>query len=421
MAPHGPGSADLTSAAPTWQSKDPVNLLLISIDSLRLDHAHHASDSQVHTPRFASLSAGFGFSERCFSVSSATRPVHASVLTGLYPFEHGIQGQQDQQLRMDAPRLLRQCSDAGIRAGFLSEAPEIFTGLDLGQPPMRLATQAPAGVAQARRWLAEGDTSPTCLLLHYWSAHTPYGADDGKALGETAELLRQGRVDEVRRRYRSAVEEVFEHKVAPLLEGLDLGRWAVVLFGDHGESWTQDEFYHGTTVRNRVLRVPLYVHVPYSGNNAPGAAEVVSLLDVYATACGLLGLERRDRGFGQDWLGNDVSDGRRYCLAELRPGRDAGEDRLDRAHEPTHGSVALRWCVFDGRFRLHGEADRWCLEHQWSEQPVYEDVSSTAAAYLTAHENFRAHSNWQDRPLVEPADPAAEQLLRRRLQDLGYL
>ena len=407
-----------------------IDLLLISIDSLRLDHTGRATQSRVQTPRFDRICEGFALSERCFSVSSATRPVHTSLVTGLYPFEHGIQAQQDGRVRQGAPRLFRQCSDHGFDVGLFSEAASIFTGLDLGAPVGSLAPDARTGLEQVSRWMRQGDRSGgRCLLLHYWSVHTPYGAADGMAQGETAALLRQGRVEEVRRRYVRAVENVFENKVAPLLEAIDLSRWAVLLFGDHGESWTPDEFYHGTTVRNSVLRVPLYVHVPYSGNPQPGDGGVISLVDLYATVCGLLGMERLDDGFGIDLLaGGMESHGtgpHGIRMAEIRPGRDAGQDWVDTRAEQvpdTRPKAPLRWCVFDERYRLHGENENWRLETQWTELPLDTDAKLLAAPYVTARKAFREHSKWVQRPLGEgPMSSVEEDLLRRRLQALGYL
>ncbi|SVB09161.1 uncharacterized protein METZ01_LOCUS162015 [marine metagenome] len=397
---------------------------MISIDSLRLDHVGRAAQSRVHTPRFDRLADGFAFSECCFSVSSATRPVHTSLVTGLYPFEHGIQGQQDGRVRQGAPRLFRQCSEGGFDVGLFSEAATIFTGLDLGAPVEALAVDASSGLEQVRRWLQRDDRfGHRCLFLHYWSAHTPYGAADGRALGETAALLRQGRLEEVHGRYRRTVEDVFENKVAPLLETLDLGRWSVLLFGDHGESWTPEEFYHGMTVRNSVLRVPLYLHVPYSGNPQPGDGGVVSLVDLYATVCGLLGLPRQDDGFGIDLLGGDSH--RAMRMAEIRPGRDAGQDWVDTRAEQgmeNQPQAPLRWCVFDDRYRLHGENEDWRLETQWTELPVGTDTDLLAAPYLRAWKAFRTESKWLQRPLAEgPMSAAEEDALRRRLQALGYL
>ena len=90
---------------------------------------------------------------------------------------------------------------------------------------------------------------------------------------------------------------LFERGIAPLLEQIDLEGWSVVIFGDHGESWTPDELYHGRTLRNPVLRVPLWVHAPAAARPAgPGPGEVVGLIDLHATARGLCGLGGMETG-----------------------------------------------------------------------------------------------------------------------------
>ena len=388
-----------------------MDLLLISIDSLRLDHAPQATASCVHTPRFAAGTAGFTFSERCFSVSSATRPVHTSLVTGLYPFEHGIVGQTDRRVRAGTPRLFRQFTDAGYRVGLFSEAPEIFTDIDLGAPITRLAPEPVDGSDQLDGWL-RADKAQRCLFLHYWSAHTPYGASDGQAMGETARLLRDGQTDVVRGRYRQAVETVFEHKLATLIERLDLGNWVVVIFGDHGESWTADELYHGKSLRNAVLRVPLLVHVPYRRMAALDTLPVVSLLDLHPTLQTLLALPGEPyRGRGRDLCGSDV--GHRHLWAEIRPGLD--DDALLVDAEP----ATTRWCVFDEHCKLMGTDESWELLDTWSEASV-PDAAKRAAPYLAARQALRAQSPWLAAPLAEAGD-ADDALLRRRLRDLGYL
>ena len=351
--------------------------------------------------------------------------MHTSLVTGLYPFEHGIQGQQDRRIRRGAARLFRQCVERGDRVGLFSEAATIFTGLDRGADVEALPIGAATGVAQVRRWLQTADSRSRCLFLHYWSAHTPYGARDGQAMGETADLLREGHVETVQQRYRMAVEDVFENKVAPLLEALDLSRCAVLLFGDHGESWTSEEFYHGSTVRNSVLRVPLYVHVPYSGNTLARSEGVVSLVDLYSTLCTILDLPRQDDGFGVDLLSSTaLRSASRFRMAEIRPGRDPGED------EPIHLNkesglnprAALRWTVFDDRYRLHGQDDSWNLEAQWSERSIETNSAALAMDYVEARENFHSQSRWLQSPLEEDSMSAnGEQQLRDRLRALGYL
>ncbi len=392
-----------------------MNLLLVSVDSLRLDHAARASGARVRTPRFDALTRGFAFTESCFSVSSATRPVHASLVTGLHPFEHGVQDQYDQRLRPGTPRLFARLREAGCRVGLFSEAASIFHGLDFGAPVLDLDLRPGAGLARLRAWLAESAAaSRRCLFVHYWSTHTPYGAADGLAMGETLRLLRGGRLEVVRGRYRAAVESLFEGGIAPLLEEIDLGAWSIVIFGDHGESWTPEEPYHGKTLRNSVLRVPLWMHVPGVGRGIGGAGEVVSLIDLHETVAAICGLEGTEPGPGRDLTRS--SGEARYCLAEVRPG---GDD--DAAQGPEHSKAGLRWCVLDRRHKLLGGDEGWELFDTWSELPVSgEDVSERAEPYRRARLEMRRRSRWGERAgPVSDVDGSAE--LRRRLRALGYL
>ena len=397
-----------------------MNLLLVSIDSLRLDHAARASGARVSTPRFEALTDGFGFSDSCFSVSSATRPVHATLVTGLYPFEHGIQGQLDPRLRAGAPRLFGCLREAGYQVGLFSEAASIFHGLDFGAPVLELDRRPPAGLSRLRAWLAEtAGCGRRCLFVHYWSTHAPYGAADGLALGETAHLLRSGRGGAVRERYRAAVESLFERGIAPLLEQIDPERWSVVIFGDHGESWAPDELYHGKTLRNSVLRVPLWVHAPGAARPAgPVPGEVVSLIDLHPTVCGLCGLGGMEPGFGRDLTLGPVES--RYCLAEIRPGRD--DDALQ--GPPTdHPAAGIRWCVLDRRYKLlGGDQDRELVD-TWSEVPVSgERAAALAEPYFEARQTMRRRSPWtraRPEPMTSTEDESGP--LRRRLRALGYL
>lgn len=407
-----------------------MDLLVVSLDSLRLDHAPGAG---VDAPRFERVSAGFAFSRRCFSVSSATRPVHMSLVTGLYPFEHGIQGQHHSRARRGAPRLFRALADAGYRVGLFSEAPAIFGGLDLGAPMEALDPAPAAGMAQLRSWMGAAPTSGRCLFVHYWSAHTPYGAADGRALGETVRLLQTGGGALVRARYRRAVTGLFQDKVAPLLEAVDLGRWAVVVFGDHGQSWTQDELYHGRTLRNSVLRVPLWLHAPLTGNRALGGDGLVSLVDLYPTLARLLGLPIAAGTRGRDLLGGSARDQRPPCyLAEIHPVQHAGG-----AGDPgSTGSGAVcegaaperRWCVFDEGYKLLAvEEERGPIRLElvvtWTEEGVSAArFDELAAPYARAYHDLRATSPWADVPLeADPMEGEEERLLRRRLRALGYL
>ena len=399
-----------------------VNLLLLSIDSLRLDWVSR-TNAAVRTPRFDRVARDFAFSDRCFSASSATRPVHMSLMTGLYPFEHGIQGQHHTQVREGIPFLFELFARRGCAVGAFSEADSIFSGLDLGHPIQAMALDPQSGRRQLTNWIDRQGSSPLALFAHYWSTHTPYGAADGRAMGETAQLLRQGRHDIVLARYRAAVEDVFERKLAPLLEVLDASQWAVFIFGDHGESWRHDELYHGQSLRNSVLRVPLFLHLPGSGN-PPLTRPLVSIIDLFATIRALFDLPGEYGGFGEDVR---LPSGRkRYCLAEIHPSISA---HLEDAPAGVDASVletqtaGPQWSLFDSerKYTYDQALSRGRLEGTLSEDPLNpEGQDLDMEGYRRLFAQMREASPYQRRPLGD-VTPRQEELLTERLRALGYL
>ncbi len=389
-----------------------MNLLLISIDSLRLDCVSRTNPA-IHTPCFDQLTRNFWFCERLFSPSSATRPVHASLFTGLYPFEHGVLGQGSPRMRSGLSHLFELFDQKDYATRGYSEAQVIFEGLDFA-PWIQQFSRNPA--RQLGAFLSH--PTPKCLFLHYWSTHTPYGAEDNRAFGETARLLFSGRQHIVRQRYLHAVEKVFEKKLAPLLAQLDLSQWCVLIFGDHGESWTMEEPYHGTTLKNSVLRVPLYVHLPRLKAQVP-TRPLLSIIDLFPTLVNLFELNLTYKGYGRDIRQNTCFP---YHLAQIHP--LPGKDDLtgEAAQEQILGGyyAGPRWAVFDEQRKFTFEEGRGKgrLEHTLTEEML--DDPSMAAHYKEVYTRMQADSAYVHLP-IEPSLPTRENLLHQRLRDLGYM
>ena len=366
-----------------------MNLLLISVDSLRLDFAPGVS-AAMHTPRFSDLTRDFHLCQHCFSVSSATRPVHTSLFTGLYPFEHGIEGQHSPAMRQGVADLFDLCRRAGYAVGAFSEAPDIFTGLSYADHIAPLPADE-----QLTGWLQRRE--PTVLFVHYWSVHPPYGAADGLAFGEVGQLLAAGRIGEVQTRYRTAIEQLFEWHIARLLAALDLSAWAVFIISDHGQSWRADEPYHGQTLCNDVLRVPLYYRLP---SKEPAGRGLISLVDLFPTFLSLLDLEYPYRGFAHD-IRSPLTP--QYYLAEIDPGPTAQHGR--------------QWSLFDTsvKFTCDQATQRETLVKTFSEQPL---AALDTRPYHQAYAALRAASSHVQAEFAPAADHA---LLQQRLRALGYL
>ena len=390
-----------------------MNLLLVSIDSLRLD-AVSRTNSRINTPGFDRLTSDFHFSDRLFSVSSATRPVHTSLFSGLYPFEHGIMGQADSAVRSGVPDLFTSFAEAGYATSGLSEAASIFANLPFAP---RIAEYA-AGLDQARRIMSSPE--PAFLFLHYWRTHTPYGAADGQALGETAELLRSGRLDLVRERYDRTVESLLEGSVAAVLSALDLRRWCVLIFGDHGESWTAEEPYHGITLRNSVLRVPFYIHIP-GATTVPWSDSLVSIVDIFPFAASLCGLVDVDyRGYGRDFRA-EGGDRRILAQIDLLPGRDDLTGTRDRHLVLEGDGTGPIWALLDNRHKFTHKAATGVsqLEVTLDESPLTLG-DADAAGYLSAYEGMQKGSAYAHLPHAR-VDAGDDAVLQERLRALGYL
>lgn len=389
-----------------------LNLLLISVDSLRYDFVSR-TNQRISTPRFDALSRAFSFSDRCFSVSSATRPVHTSLFTGLYPFEHGVTSQRTPAMRPGIPHLFALFASRGFRIGAFSEAAGIFAGLDYAP---WISADDPGRIL---RFI--GTQGAKLLFAHFWGCHTPYGAADGRAMGETARLLKEGRRQQVIQQYQQAVEGVFETRIASLLEQMDLREWMVLICGDHGESWTAEEPYHGQTLDNSVLRVPLYLHLPNTGNPVLGSP-LVSLVDVFPTLEAVFNLQSGYRGYGRDL--RQVERPGMY-LAQIFPTQALAKDRLgaDRIRGDSltlgQGAGGPQWALFDShrKFTCWEEEGAGRLEHTLSGEKIpYGDAESQY--YRAAYAAMGANSGYAQLP--EPTQTATS-VLDQRLRELGYL
>ena len=392
-----------------------MNLLLISIDSLRLDFVSR-TNPRIKTPYFDDLTRDFCFFERFFSTSSATRPVHTSLFTGLYPFEHGLLGQHYPLMRPGIPHLFELFRRQGLSVGAFSEAREVFEGLSYAPDFESLNPNADRGLGQLSRILEH--PAPAFLFLHYWSVHAPYGAADGRAFGETLQLLSSGRLSLVQERYARAVEHLFERKIAPLLARLDPRQWCVFIVSDHGDSWTVNEPYHGQTLKNSVLRVPLFYHIPHSGN-LPPPRPLLSMVDLFPTFVELFDLDVDYRGFGRDIRGEERTE---YYLAQIDP--LAGADDLGQLHPDDliigAKKTGRQWAIFDEqrKFTFDEERQEGRLERTLSEEALIDE--QTAAHLRKIFEEMEARSLYAHLP-DEEATPAQEDLLEKRLRDLGYL
>jgi arylsulfatase A-like enzyme/Tfp pilus assembly protein PilF len=235
------------------------NLLLITLDTTRADHLGAYGDRRARTPNIDRLAAGGIVFERAITAAPLTLPAHASLLTGLYPFAHGVRNNGHFTLGDRVPTIATALHDAGYRtAAFVSafvldRRYGLARGFDRYDDRMELERRGSETATAAGAWLSEaaGDARPFFVWLHLYDPHDPY---------DPPPPYREAFAD---RPYDGEI--AFDDEVVGTLLGrlraLGVDRSTIVaVAGDHGESLGEHgEATHGLFVYEPAIRIPMIV------------------------------------------------------------------------------------------------------------------------------------------------------------------
>jgi len=266
--------------APLLERTADQNVLLVTIDTLRAD-ALGSYGGPAATPNLDRLAgAGVRF-EFAHAHAVVTLPSHASILTGLYPFEHGIHDNSGYRLPDDSRTLATMLRAEGFATGaFVAAFPldsqfGLDTGFDVyddrfghaeGPSDFTIAERpAEAVVAVARAWI-ESQSGPWFAWVHLFDPHAVYRPPppfDARYAGSP---------------YHGEVAYT-DHALGPLLATAADGERPtfVVVTSDHGEGLGEHgERTHGLFAYEATLRVPLILAQVGSSSSAPPDDGIVS-------------------------------------------------------------------------------------------------------------------------------------------------
>ena len=281
-----------------------LNALLVTLDTTRADHIGCYGYRQARTPRLDGLAADGTRFDQAFSPVPITAAAHSSILTGLYPFEHGVRNNGDFYLADRFDTIATILHKAGYRTGAfvssfvldrrygLARGFDVYDdrqeGADAGSQVISLDAERRGDrtAAALLAWLdaySRDRSAPFFAWLHLYDPHTPYAAPP--PFGEEfASSPYDGEI---------AFDDAILASVLDRLARLGLrDDTLVVVAGDHGESLgDHGEDTHGMFVYNAAVRVPFVVWRP--GLVPAGVVrEPVRLTDVAPTLLELLGVER---------------------------------------------------------------------------------------------------------------------------------
>ena len=270
------------------------DVVLVTIDTLRADAPGYAGDTRVATPQLDRIAREGRVFTRAHAQNVVTLPSHVDILTGLYPFQHGVRDNDGFRLDPKIPTLATFLKGRGYAtAAFIGAFPldarfglaKDFDVYDQHYPegvgPYDFVmSERPASevVAAALRWWNAPHASPRFLWVHLYDCHAPYRPPPP--------FDRQYAADP----YLGEVAGV-DAALAPLFDDLRAGKAPplLVVTGDHGESLGEHgELTHGLFAYEATLHVPLLVWSP--GAVPPGAdARLARHIDIVPTVLEAVG------------------------------------------------------------------------------------------------------------------------------------
>jgi arylsulfatase A-like enzyme/tetratricopeptide (TPR) repeat protein len=275
-----------------------LNVLLVTIDTLRADHLGCYGADNVMTPVLDGIAAESVLFSNAASATPLTLPSHSSLFTGTYPLSHGVRDNAGFVLSDEELTLAEAFEEKGWRtAGFISayvlrSAFGIAQGFerygdqfDFDRNEMiSAATVQRRGnetLAEAYTWLEENHGNPFFLWIHLFDPHVPYDPPEPYR----THYAKDPYAGEVAYTDQLVGELLDKVKLLGLMENTVL-----VFVGDHGEGrGDHQESYHGLFIYDSTIRVPLIIRAP---GIPPGQVDAqVRLIDVMPTLLDLAGLE----------------------------------------------------------------------------------------------------------------------------------
>ncbi len=337
------------------------HLILISVDSMRYDIIPGVEDKvylkpfnldkSISVPTLESLSEkGISFTH-CITTAPNTPPAHASLLTGLYPPQHGLRSFYWGELSENVRTLGEVLKDQGYKTFFMTDSRYFFKMLNFNRGFNFYFELNEKGFFKK---LEEYKDDFTFVFAHFYDVHAPYLYIFDESYKDTRKIFFQQmlkiakkfkiRVDEglLRERFwevwstftdflaRSGLSRevllplyikgvnLFDRvRLRSFLKRLkDLGmldNFLLIITSDHGDGYnpSSGRFGHGEDLVEEIIRIPvIMVSSEISGGKV--VDREISIVDIFPTFLRVAGCQVRKDLF-------DIAEGEAgsLCYGEL--------------------------------------------------------------------------------------------------------
>lgn len=255
---------------PVYPRTRQLNVLLITVDTLRADYLGCYGNKKIGTPSIDSLAEAGILFEYAYAHNVVTLPSHANIMTGTYPIFHGIR--DDIGFRLDGrfvtlAEILKKNgyktaafvgafvldSKFGLDQGF-DLYDDFYGASDSLAEFSMVERRAEKVIESALEWLEAGGRTRWFCWIHLFDPHIPYRPP-------------QPFKDKYKQDLYAGEVAYVDFSLRRLLEYIKSTNQAretlVVLTSDHGESLGEhEERTHGIFAYNSTLHIPLIFHLP---------------------------------------------------------------------------------------------------------------------------------------------------------------
>ena len=383
----------------------PASVVLITVDTLRADFLGVMGTERVETPNLDALANRGVLFTRARAPVPLTLPSHASMLTGLYPPQHGVRDNGTYVLDDTHTTLAEALNERGYQTGAFVASFVLDRRFGLAQGFDRYDDDTVSSVEdlespEAERrgedvanafetWLSGIDRDqPFFAWIHLYDPHAPY---------EPPEPYRSRYAEDP---YAGEVAYA-DSVIGDILDLVDIKETIIAVAGDHGEGLHEhEEATHSLLIYNSTLHVPMIV----AGPGVPRGELVdylVRTIDLAPTILDYLGIEE-----------------------DLGMGVSARDDAARTAYsESLYGFFHLGWSPLYGletsthRFIAAPEKELYDLRVDPKEtRTVLEDQRAASRQLFRELNELREQLETSSAPSRE-LDPDT----RERLESLGYM
>jgi len=326
----------------SYKVKKP-NVLILMLDTLRADHMSGWGYERNTTPELDKFAAENLKFSTALTTAPWTPPSIATILTGLYPSEHGMMPPNDRDIAKAATSKLpssvitiaERLKDFGYRTAAISPNPWITKefGYTQGFNDFHYKHRGIAeeinkyAIKVIEKFLTEKSKDPFFLYVHYFDPHDPYEPPGEYATKFKGPLSKSAftydeRMLELIAKYDGEISYLDAQlgKLFAFLKAKDLyDDLFIVVVADHGEQFMEHgDLRHGFKLFNEEIHIPLIIRTGRKGDVGRVVSEVVSHIDIAPTILDRIGESLPKELSGISLLDDQKIKSRRGVMSEIR-------------------------------------------------------------------------------------------------------